>query len=110
MDRDLLISNINKNLLDIIAVNRKVLTRVGIHIKSIIDSTSCIVDAVPQCFVKKIRTYKNDYNLYRLTKNVRQLIMEVADGLSISKSVLPPVLPISINNVIASEACHGTKN
>ncbi|OXU27454.1 hypothetical protein TSAR_002493 [Trichomalopsis sarcophagae] len=106
LDRDLLISNINKNLLDVIAVNRKVLTRVGIHIKSIIGSTSCVVDAVPKCFVKKVRGYKNEYNLYRLIKNVKQLIMEVADGLSISQSVLPPVLPISINNVIASEACH----
>ena len=94
-------------MLKIIEQNKPVFARVGISIKSIIDHSTCIVDAVPVCFVKKITSGNRDQNLRKLIKNIKQLLLEVADGLSLSESVLPPLLPITINNVIASEACHG---
>lgn len=72
-----------------------------------VTSLSCIVDAVPQCFMKKIKNLNNECNMYRLIRNVRQLLKEIAKGFAISHCILPPMLPTSINNVIASEACHG---
>jgi hypothetical protein len=57
--------------------------------------------------MKKVKNYNKENNFYRLIKNVRQLLLEIANGLAVSESVLPPVLPITIHNVIASEACHG---
>ena len=102
-----MISHIDKNLLKLIALHKKAVNRVGIHVKSIVDATTCIVDAVPKCFIRRVKSYNQDCNMYRLIKNVRELLVEVADGLAVSHSVLPPALPITINNVIASEACRG---
>lgn len=96
----------DEKYIEIIKSHKKKFKRIGLNIKTVIDST-CVVDTVPQCFTKKIRNLNNESNLYRLLKNVRELLLEVAKGLSISHSVLPPILPTTINNVIASEACHG---
>lgn len=107
LDEKLVISDIDQESLRLISSRKEILHRVGLNINSIIDSTTCSVDYVPMCFTKRIKNYNNDYNLYRLIKNIRLLILEVARGLAISESILPPVLPITINNVIAGEACHG---
>lgn len=108
LHKDLLISNFDENLLNLIRMNKEVPMRVGIHVKGIISSNSCIVDTVPRCFLKSKRIYNDDHEMYRLMKNVKQLLLEVANGLA--HNVLPPVLPITINDMIAKEACHGMYN
>ncbi|XP_058807645.1 DNA mismatch repair protein Mlh3-like [Phymastichus coffea] len=105
LHKDLLITDIDKNLLKLICIHKEIPMRVGIHVKGFVNSSTCIVDAVPRCFLKRKRYCNDDQHIYRLKKNVKQLLLEVAKGLS--HNVLPPILPITINNVIASEACHG---
>ncbi|XP_014205389.1 DNA mismatch repair protein Mlh3-like [Copidosoma floridanum] len=104
---DLLISDMNSESLQILAQHRKLLINVGIHLTSIVNSTSCTVDRVPKCFLKKVKSYNHELNFDRLIKNVRQLLLEIANGIAESKCTILPMLPIAINNIIASEACHG---
>ncbi|XP_011497211.1 PREDICTED: DNA mismatch repair protein Mlh3-like [Ceratosolen solmsi marchali] len=106
LNKELHISDISEKLLELIVLHKEVFNRVGINVKSVIDSTTCLIDAVPECFIKKVKSYNKENNFYRLMKNVRQLLLEIANGLAISTNILPPILPITIHNVIASEACH----
>ncbi|KAL7297854.1 hypothetical protein TKK_0008883 [Trichogramma kaykai] len=107
LKQDLAISKISHELLQNIAEHKLKFRKFGVNIKAIITSTAtCIVDTVPACFATKIMNNYNRFNINKLILNVRELLVEIAGRLATAENAMLPLLPIVINNVIASEACH----
>lgn len=110
LKRPIKINTIPRSYYDLLLSKREVLKKFGLNIiNSSLDNERdsdnsdyfpLILTSVPKCFL-----FKKNYNETYVIELTAKLLMEVAQKL-INKIGIN-TLPLTIHNVIASEACHG---
>ncbi|XP_043275192.1 DNA mismatch repair protein PMS1-like [Venturia canescens] len=98
--RPIIISDFSPRDCELLSMSRNLLTRFGLNLSKRGEETLSI-HAVPRCFSK--RSFGCDNT--RLEISVRKLLREVVEDLVTGGSKL---LPSTIREAIASEACHGS--
>lgn len=100
MDHPILISDMEPEKIKLLISNRNLLGKFGVQL--ILNSVnSLMVTNVPRCFLRR----KSEYSEFKLFCSVKNLLIEIAESLASTNGV--SILPKSIHNSIASEACRG---
>ena len=96
----ILINELEPKKCELLVSNETLLRKFGIKLKS--ESNDCLkVTNIPRCFLKK-RSFDSDF---KMACSVRNLLLEIVESLDSTKGA--SILPRSIHNAIASEACRG---
>ncbi|XP_033229042.1 DNA mismatch repair protein Mlh3-like [Belonocnema kinseyi] len=96
----ILINELEPQKCDLLLSNETLLRKFGIRLKS--ESVGSLkVLNIPRCFLKK-RSFDSDF---KMACSVRNLLLEIIESLDSTNSA--SILPRSIHNAIASEACRG---
>ncbi|KAF3429786.1 hypothetical protein E2986_01468 [Frieseomelitta varia] len=84
--------------------NNMILKKFGITF-NVIENNILMIRAVPEC----LRKNKYHYDELRLKLNVKNLLNELLQNFSHYNNNIDPInnLPLTIQNAIATEACHG---
>ncbi|XP_043477085.1 DNA mismatch repair protein Mlh3-like isoform X2 [Leptopilina heterotoma] len=100
LDHPILITDMEPEKIKLLITNRNLLGKFGVQLIS--NSVDLLmVTNVPRCFLRR----KSEYSEFKLFCSVKNLLLEIAESLESTNGV--SILPKSIHNSIASEACRG---
>lgn len=100
LDHPILITDMESHKIKLLLSNQKLLYKFGVQLK-INSFSTLIVTNVPRCFLRR----KSEYNEFKLFSSVKNLLLEIVESLESTNGA--SILPKSIHNAIASEACRG---
>lgn len=100
LDHPILINDMEEKNIKLLFLNEKLIAKFGIKLK-FSSNNSLMVTNVPRCFLRR----KSEYSEFKLFCSVKNLLTDIVESLETTNGI--SILPKSIHNSVASEACRG---